>query len=132
LEELTRQIEQPLGAYVPEWFGRHTFLAETDDEQLLGTILQVGPGVVLEQTAEAGDGGWSPTDTRLRQTGGLRATGEIDPVGIAVVGAADGERPLGELLDRIAEQFGIEPAALRSGALDAVRALVEEGFLTAR
>jgi hypothetical protein len=51
-------------------------------------------------------------------------------VGIAVVGAADGERPLGELLDRIAGQFGIEPAALRSGALDAVRALVEEGFLT--
>jgi hypothetical protein len=132
LEELTRQIEQPLGAYVPDWFARHTFLAETDDEQLLGTILQVGPGVVLEQTAVAGDGGWSPTDTRLRQTGGLHATGEIDPVGIAVVGAADGERPLGELLDRIAEQFGIEPAALRSGALDAVRALVEEGFLTTR
>ncbi len=140
LEELTRQIEQPLGAYVPGWFARHTFLAETDDEQLLGTILQVGPGVVLEQTAAADrqrardghSGGWTPTDTRLRQTGGLHATGEIDPVGIAVVGAADGERPLGELLDRIAEQFGIEPGALRSGALDAVRALVEEGFLTTR
>ncbi|HWG23749.1 class I SAM-dependent methyltransferase [Actinospica sp.] len=130
LEELTRQIEQPLGAYVPDWFARHAFLADTDDEQLLGTILQVAPGVVLEQTAETGDGGWSPTDTRLRQTGGLRATGEIDPVGIAVVGAADGERPVGELLDRIAGQFGIEPAALRSGALDAVRALVEEGFLS--
>jgi methylase of polypeptide subunit release factors len=132
LEELTRQIEQPLGAYVPDWFARHTFLAETDDEQLLGTVLQVGPGVVLEQTAEAGDGGWSPTDTRLRQTRGLHASGEIDPVGIAVVGAADGERPLGDLLDRIAGEFGIEPAALRSGALDAVRALVEEGFLTTR
>ena len=130
LEELTRQIEQPLGVHVPGWFARHAFLAETDDEQLLGTVLKVAPGVVLEQTAEPGDGAWTPTDTRLRQTGGLRATGEIDPVGIAVVGAADGARPLGDLLDRIAGQFGIEPAALRSGALDAVRALVEEGFLT--
>jgi methylase of polypeptide subunit release factors len=130
LEELTRQIEQPLGVHVPGWFARHAFLAETDDEELLGTVLQVAPGVVLEQTAEPGDEGWTPTDTRLRQTGGLRATGEIDPVGIAVVGAADGARPLGELLDRIAGQFGIESAALRSGALDAVRALVEEGFLT--
>ena len=131
LEELTRQIEQPLGAHVPGWFARHAFLAETDDEQLLGTVLRVAPGVVLEQTAEPGDEGWTPTDTRLRQTGGVRATGEIDPVGIAVVGAADGARPLGELLDRIAGQFGIAPDALRSGALDAVRALVEEGFLTA-
>jgi methylase of polypeptide subunit release factors len=130
LEELTRQVEQPLGAFVPDWFRRHAFLAETEDEQLLGTTPSVAPGVVLEQTAEAaGDGGWSPTGTRLRQTGGLRASGEIDPVGIAVVGAADGERPLGELLDRIAGQFGIEPAALRSGALEAVRSLIEEGFL---
>jgi methylase of polypeptide subunit release factors len=132
LEELTRQIEQPLGAFVPDWFARHAFLADTDDEQLLGTVLQVAPGVVLEQMAEPSDGGWNPSDTRLRQTGGLRATGEIDPVGIAVVGAADGDRPLGEILDRIAEQFGIEPAALRTGALDAVRALVEEGFLATR
>ena len=85
---------------------------------------------MLEQTAEPGDGAWTPTDTRLRQTGGLRATGEIDPVGIAVVGAADGARPLGALLDTISEQFGIEPAVLRSGGLDAVRALIEEGFLT--
>ena len=130
LEELTRQIEQPLGAFVPDWFARHAFLADTDDEQLLGTVLKVAPGVVLEQTAEPSGGAWNPSDTRLRQTGGLRATGEIDPVGIAVVGAADGARPLGDLLDRIAGQFGIEPAALRSGALDAVRALVEEGFLT--
>ena len=130
LEELTGQIEQPLGAYVPGWFARHTFLADTEDEQLLGTALRVAPGVVLEQIAEPDAGGWSPTATRLRQTSGLHATGEIDPVGIAVVGAADGERPLGDLLERIAGQFGIEPAALRSGALDAVRSLVEEGFLT--
>lgn len=91
----------------------------------------MAPGVVLEQSAELGDDGWSPAATRLRQTGGLRASGEIDQVGIAVVGAADGERPLGDLLDAIAGQFGIEPGALRSGALDAVRALIEEGFLTA-
>lgn len=131
LEELTRQIDQPLGAHVPDWFARHAFLADTSDEQLLGTALSVAPGVQLEQTAEPADGGWSPTATRLRQTAGLRATGEIDPVGIAVVGAADGRRPLGEVLDGIADQFGLAPETLRSGALDAVRALVEEGFLTA-
>ena len=131
LEELTRPIEQPLGAYVPQWFGRHEFLAATDDEELLATALSVAPGVLLEQTAEAGEDGWSPAGTRLRQTGGLHATGEIDPVGIAVVGAVDGRRPLGDVLDRIAEQFGLEPATLRSGALDAVRSLVEEGFLQA-
>ena len=129
LEELTRQIEQPLGAYVPEWFARHGFLADIDDEGLLATPLSVAPGVVLEQSAEPGDGGWTPAATRLRQRGGLHATGEIDPVGIAVLGAADGIRPLGDLLERIAGQFGLEPAALRSGALDAVRSLVEEGFL---
>jgi hypothetical protein len=132
LEELTRPIEQPLGAYVPEWFARHEFLTDTDDEELLGAALSVAPGVVLEQSAQLGEQGWAPSATRLRQTGGLRASGEIDPVGIAVVGAADGERPLGDLLDAIAGQFGIEPADLRSGALDAVRSLIEEGFLTVR
>jgi methylase of polypeptide subunit release factors len=131
LEELTRQIEQPLGAYVPEWFERHEFLADTDDEELLATPLTVAPGVVLEQVAEPAEGTWAPTTTRLRQTGGLHATGEIDAVGVAVVGAADGERPLGELLERIAGQFGLDPATLRDGALDAVRSLVEEGFLRA-
>ncbi|WP_245594474.1 DUF7059 domain-containing protein [Actinospica robiniae] len=130
LEELTRQIEQPLGAHVPEWFARHEFLTEVEDEELLGTALSVAPGVVLEQSAELGDDGWAPAATRLRQTGGLRASGEIDPVGIAVVGAADGERLLGDLLDAIAGQFGIDPPTLRSGSLDAVRALIEEGFLT--
>jgi Methyltransferase small domain len=131
LEEITGQIDQPLGARVPDFFARHDFLREVEDAHLLATVFAVEPGVVLEQRAEPGPSGWNPVSTRLRQTTGLHRSGEVDPIGVALLGAADGARPLGALLDRISAEFGIDPAVLRAGGLDTVRSLVEEGFLTA-
>jgi hypothetical protein len=130
LEELTGQIDQPLGVRVPDWFARHAFLRDTDDAELLATVFRVEPGVILEQRAESGDGGWTPASTRLRQTAGLHRSGDVDPIGVALLGAVDGVRRLGELLDRISADFGLEPSVLRDGGLDTVRSLVEEGFLT--
>jgi methylase of polypeptide subunit release factors len=130
LEELTGQIDQPLGARVPDWFARHAFLRDTDDAELLATVLQVEAGVTLEQRAEPGDGGWVAASTRLQQTAGLHRSGAIDQIGIALLAAMDGTRRLGDQLDVISTSFGLEPEMLRSGGLDTVRSLVEEGFLT--
>jgi methylase of polypeptide subunit release factors len=136
LEELTGHLDQPLGALVPDWFARQSFARETEDGELLASTLAVPPGLVLEQVARPGEGGWSPVSTRIRQTSGLHRSGDIDQVGTALLGAlADGSaaagRPLGDVLDRIAADFGLGPEALRAGGLDAVRSLIEEGFLTA-
>ncbi|MBS2962784.1 methyltransferase [Actinocrinis puniceicyclus] len=129
LEELTGPIEQPLGALVPDWFRRHAFVRETEDDELLASTPAPAPDLVLEQVARPSAGGWESVSTRLRQTTGVHRTGEIDPFGIALLGALDGQRTLGDVLDRVAEDHGLTPQALRSSALDAVRALIEEGFL---
>lgn len=130
LEELTGHIDQPLGAIVPDWFDRQAFVRETGDEELLAAGPRVATGLVLEQVAKPGEDGWTNVSTRIRQTAGLYRSGDIDPVGTALLGALDGHRTLGDVLDRIADDFGLTPDALRAGGLDAVRSLIEEGFLT--
>jgi methylase of polypeptide subunit release factors len=130
LEELSDQIDQPLGALVPEWFARHAFLRELDDEQLRGLAFRVADDVTLEQRAEPSGDGWTPKSTRIQHNTGLHRSGDIDPIGITLLGAADGERPLGELLDGLAGQFGLAPEVLRDSGMDTIRSLIEEGFLT--
>jgi len=134
IEELTGHIDQPLGALVPDWFDRQAFVRETEDDELLRSTLAVPAGLVLEQLAEPGGDGWTTVSSKLRQTTGLHRSGDIDPVGTALLGAlaetgSGTPRPLGDILDRIAEDFGLTPEVLRAGGLDAVRSLIEEGFL---
>jgi hypothetical protein len=72
LAELGGQIEQPIGAYLPDWFARHDFLRATDDRALLASRLRVPDGVRLEQIAKPGASGWQPDAQRLRQQDELR------------------------------------------------------------
>jgi hypothetical protein len=135
LEELTGHIDQPLGALVPDWFNRQAFLREAEDADLLAATPTITPGLVLEQVAQPGEDGWKPVSTRIRQTSGLRRSGDIDQVGTALLGALasagpQAQRTLGDVLDRIASDFGLTPETLRVGGLDAVRSLIEEGFLS--
>jgi hypothetical protein len=133
LEELTGPIDQPLGALVPDWFDRQAYVRDTEDAELLACAPAVPVGLVLEQRAQPGGaGGWTALSTRIRQTSGLHRSGDIDPIGVALLGAVDGVRSLGEILDRLAADFGMSPAALRGGGLDTVRSLIEEGFLSVR
>jgi methylase of polypeptide subunit release factors len=130
LEEVTGQIDQPLGAQVPAWFARHAFLRDTDDVQLRGLAFSVAQDVTLEQRAETAGAGWQPKTTRIQHNSGLHRSGDIDPIGIALLGAADGERTLGDLLDRLAGDFGLAPELLRENGMETIRSLIEEGFLT--
>jgi methylase of polypeptide subunit release factors len=132
IEELTHQVDQPLGPHVLEWFARHDFLRETSDRDLLASRLAVAPDARLEHVAApVKDGtGWEMESQRVRLTTGLRRSGAVDPVGAAVLAECDGIRPLGQVLDSVAAEHRLSPAELRDGAMEAVRALVEEGFLT--
>jgi hypothetical protein len=47
----------------------------------------------------------------------------------ALVGACDGELPVGTLLDAVAQLLGHDPAETRATYLPVVRELVDEGFL---
>jgi methylase of polypeptide subunit release factors len=132
IEELTHHVDQPLGPHVQEWFARHDFLRETADRDLLAARLVVAPTARLEHVAApVKDGtGWEMESQRVRLISGLRRSGAVDPVGAAVLAECDGVRTLGQVLDSVATEHGLSPAELRDGGMEAVRALVEEGFLT--
>jgi methylase of polypeptide subunit release factors len=132
IEELTHQVEQPLGQQVLSWFARHDFLRATSDADLLAARLTVDADARLDQVAAPAKegGGWAVESQRVRLTGGLRRSGALDPVGAAVLAGCDGTRPLRVVLDEAAAEHGLPASDLREGAVEAVRALVEEGFLT--
>ena len=65
----------------------------------------------------------------LRQGGGFGRSLSIDPGLAALVGACDGDLPLGVLVDAIAELMGVHAAALRADLLPRVRELLFAGFL---
>jgi hypothetical protein len=131
LEEISHPVEQPLGPHVPSWFARHDFLRGNDDDELLATRLAVAPDVRWEQTARPTyeNSGWGSDASRVAQREGFRRSADIDPIGAAVLGASDGVTPLGEVLDAVGSRFGIEGSTLRTGAIDAIRGLVEDGYL---
>ncbi|MEY9887567.1 hypothetical protein ABIA35_004111 [Catenulispora sp. MAP12-49] len=132
LEEISHPVEQPLGPHIPSWFARHDFLRGTDDDELMQRRLAVAPDVRWEQVAQptyGGGSGWGSDSSRLSQQEGFMRSADIDPVGAAVVGASDGETPLGEILDAVGERYGIDGRSLRTGAVEAIRGLVEDGYL---
>ena len=65
----------------------------------------------------------------LRQQRGFRRARRADTVIAALVGACDGELPVGQLLDAIAQLLDLDPAAATATYLPVVRELVDEGFL---
>ena len=129
LEELRQEIEGPYGLQVGPWFDRQDWLRATSDAGLLGARLRAADGVRLDTVAVPGPEGWAELTQTLRLERGLRWSGGIDEVGAAVVAGCDGERPLGSLLAVLAPATGMSEAELAEGALPAVRALVERGFL---
>jgi methylase of polypeptide subunit release factors len=128
LEDVRQGLDQPLGPAIAtalaswEWSGR------TADADVLDVMFSVAAGVVLDQRAEAGDG-WTPGRPVLVQTDGLRRSAPTDPFGAFVVGRCDGRSPLRDVLSQAAGAYDLEVDDIAEGAVEAVRGLVENGFL---
>lgn len=117
IEDARQPVRQPLGPHLKRWLDAGT-------TGLLDLRPKVAPGVTLEQTAVANDG-WEVATQVLAQAHGLRWRTEVDPVGVALVGACDGTRTVRELLAVLGAAYEIDADA----AVSAVRHLVEKGFL---
>ena len=132
-EDVLQPLQPPLGEAVAGWFERAVWLAGPgrDDRAVLGAALRPAPDLELAQASTPGAEGWTPGRASLRQTDGLGWEVETDAVTAQVVGACDGERPLGLLLDLIAatrDDVGT-PEALTARALPVVRDLLARGLL---
>jgi hypothetical protein len=117
------------GDDVARLFAITDFLDARTDAELLACPLRLPPETHLVQDAVAGDGGWRVESSLVRRDRGLAYAGTIDPAGAALLARFDGARPLGELLDELAAEVGVEHAASVPTWLATVRRLLESGLL---
>ncbi|CAM5460005.1 DUF7059 domain-containing protein [Streptomyces abikoensis] len=127
-EEWPHPVEQPLGPTVRAHFERQDFLRTHDDAALLASRFVLAGEVVQEQVGLPG--AEDPEHVVLRQNRGMRRATKVDTVGAGFAGVCDGSLTAGRILDAIAQLVGEDPVLLRDRTPEAIRMLVEQGFLT--
>jgi methylase of polypeptide subunit release factors len=126
-EEWPHPVQQPLGPYVAAWFERQAFLRTHDDAALLDTCFRLVDEVVQEQVGPPG--AEDPEHVVLRAGRGMRRATAVDTVGAGFAGVCDGTLQAGRILDAIAQLLGEDPVVLRDRTPEAIRLLVEQGFI---
>lgn len=121
IEDARQPVVPPLGPAFAAWLDAVEWLRSAD---LREARLRVRGDVTLEQAAAATGEGWDVVTQAVQQHTGLRWRTEVDPIGVALLAACDGSRPLGEVLAVLAAAYGTD-----FDALPAVRYWVERGFL---
>ncbi|MET9377688.1 class I SAM-dependent methyltransferase [Streptomyces sp. NPDC002992] len=127
IEEWPHPVEQPLGDTVRAHFERQDYLRSHDDAALLAEHFALAPEVVQEQVGLPG--AEDPEHVVLRQNRGMRRATKVDHVGAGFAGVCDGSLSAGRILDAIGQLMGEDPVLLRDRTPQAIRLLVEEGFL---
>ncbi|MFC8680779.1 methyltransferase [Microbacterium ureisolvens] len=116
-----------LGDHLAAALAAHDRLAALDDAGLAASVLTVAPDVT--EARHHLPGAEDPTVIELRQGGGFGRALGVDPGLAALVGACDGDLPVGVLIDAIAELLEVDAGALRGDLLPRVRELTFTGFL---
>ncbi|RKS75349.1 methyltransferase family protein [Motilibacter peucedani] len=120
-------VEQPVGPWLVERMDAAVVLDGSDDDALLATALRVRDDVRQEQHGAPGDE--DPETIVLRQQRGLREARTVSSEVAGVVGACDGDIPLGVLVEAVAQVVEVDVAQLRPQVLGEVRELVRAGFV---
>ncbi|MFE5408225.1 methyltransferase [Microbacterium sp. NPDC056569] len=116
-----------LGAHLAAALEAHDRLSTLDDTGLAASVLLVAPDIT--EARHHLPGAEDPTVIELRQGGGFGRALGVDPGLAALVGACDGDLPVGALVDAIAELLEVDAGALRADLLPRVRELLFTGFL---
>jgi methylase of polypeptide subunit release factors len=127
VEEHTGSLDGAMGDVVAAVMDAEVWLLSADDADLLAGRWRVAADVTEERHGRPGAP--DPSVIRLHQGGGLRRTVGADTALAAVVGACDGELPLGVLVDAVAGLLDEDAPALRQRVVPAVRRLVADGLL---
>ncbi|WP_022879840.1 methyltransferase [Microbacterium sp. B19] len=119
--------ESGFGPHLATCLENHDRAALLDDEGLASAVLRVAPDVTEDRHHRPGEE--SPSVIELRQGGGFARTIEVDSAVAALVGASDGDLPVGALIDAIAQLLDVDADELRADVLPRVRELIVTGFL---
>ncbi|MGW7412547.1 DUF7059 domain-containing protein [Streptomyces sp. NPDC054863] len=127
VEEWPHPVEQPLGPVILAHFERQDYLRGHDDAALLADRFRLADEIVQEQIGAPG--AEDPEYVVLRQHRGMRRATKVDTVGAGFAGVSDGSLTAGQILDAIAQLIEEDPVLLRDRTPEAIRLLVEQGFL---
>ena len=126
-ERLDGAVGDALGVHLAGVLAAHDTAAALSDAQLAASRLVVAADVTEERSHWPGQS--DPSAIVLRQGGGFGRAVRVDPGLAAVVGACDGDLPLGAISDAVAELLEVDPVALRAAVIAEVRELLHTGML---
>jgi SAM-dependent methyltransferase len=126
-ERLTGPIGGSVGAAIRGGLDAADALNRLDDDALADSTAIVADDVTEER--HHWPGAADPTVILLRQGSGYARTIQVGTAVAAVVGACDGDLPIGVLCDAVAEVMEVDAAALRAEVLPEVRELAIAGLL---
>ncbi len=116
-----------LGSHLAEVLAAHDRAATLSDADLAAAHLTVAPDVTEERSHWPGEE--HPSVIVLRQGGGFQRELRADPGLAAIVGACDGDLPLGVIVAAVADLLEVDADAFRAAMLPAARELLADGIL---
>ena len=128
IEEWPHAVHQPVGQAFSDFFTAIPTTQLTDAE-LLATCLRLHPRVVQETIGTPGAA--DPQHIVLRQQFGLGRAVEAGTALAAIVGACDGDLPIGVLIGAVAGLLDTDTEELTAEVLPQLRRLVADGFVVA-
>lgn len=123
-EEWPHAVHQPVAEGFAAWFAGVDAAARAD---LFATAWTLDPRVAQETLGRPGAP--DPEHVVLRQPYGFGRAIEVDTALGAILGACDGELPLGRLVAAVADLLDVDAAALAAEVAPWVRELVIDGWL---
>jgi methylase of polypeptide subunit release factors len=126
VEEWPHAVHQPVGQAFGDFFDA-VDRSRLPDAGFLLTRWRVHPEVVQETIGAPGAA--DPHHIVLRQQYGFGRAVDAGTALAAIVGACDGDLPLGLLVGAVADLLDVEPDSLTSEVLPQLRRLVGEGYL---
>lgn len=125
-EEWPHAVHQPVGAAFGDFF-RAIEPSRLPTAEFLSRNWATAPGLVQETIGAPGAA--DPQHLVLRQQSGFGRAVEAGTAVAAIVGACDGDLPLGVLVGAVAGLLEADPEALRDEVLQPLRRLVADGYL---
>lgn len=127
LQSATGSNELGIGVHIAACLAERDTAAALSDGQLAASTLTLAGDVTEERHYWPGSD--DPTAMLLRQGGGFARRIPLDTALAALLGACDGELPLGVIIAAIAQLLDVTEAALLGQLIPQVRELIDDGML---
>lgn len=126
IEQWPHAVEQPVGPAFAE-ARRGVAYARRSDPEILATHWQLAPDIITETIGEPG--AEHPTHIVYRSQRGFRRATEVDTALAGVLGACDGELPLGAIIAAVAGLLDLATERLVAQLVPRIRTLLRDGML---